>query len=253
MIFNSLFRCNRLSALLSYKQFSNLRLATHVIFDLDGTLLDSEHIYSNACQQIAYKFNRPFTTTLRSALIGLAQKEATPLILEKTGLKDDLTVKEFNELLNLVLSPMLTKSTMMPGALQLVKHLASHKIPMAICTSSSRSECRLKLENSELATLIPLVVTGDDPEIKNSKPAPDPYLVTMSRFKKKPNRPTDVLVFEDSLVGVQAAKSAGTRVTLVYDRRYAVPTANLDVDYIANSLEALDLASLGLPSYCSNL
>lgn len=227
--------------------------ATHVIFDLDGTLIDTEHIYGRACHEIASMFDRPYTDELGTALIGLSQREATPFLLEKSGLNGDLTVNGFNKLLGKIMSPLLNEVTLMPGAIELIRHLALHHIPMAICTSSIKKECVLKLKNlKEITELIPIVVTGDDPEISRGKPAPDPYLVTMRRFMQPPRCASDVVVFEDSLAGARAARTAGARVTMVYDERYIIPPKDIDVDYLVSSFRMLDLALLGLPPLLKN-
>jgi beta-phosphoglucomutase-like phosphatase (HAD superfamily) len=91
----------------------------------------------------------------------------------------------------------LANCKMMPGARALIEHLHKHKIPMAICTSSDSKEfpkkigdCKDLVEKVRLRDVIgednlkmfnfqmnPIVLAGDDPEVKKGKPAADPYLV----------------------------------------------------------------------------
>lgn len=75
------------------------------------------------------------------------------------GLKGIVTFGEYEEVYNKLLLEALPGAPLMPGALRLVRHLAKHHVPMAICTGSRFEEFRMKVKNhKELTELIPLHV-----------------------------------------------------------------------------------------------
>jgi len=112
-----------------------------------------------------------------------------------------------------------------------VKHLHENGIPMAIGTGSTRHKYFQKTSHLgdffEIGNYFSHVVTSDDPEVKRGKPAPDTFLVCANRFevdtngcgKGSPKDMSNVLVFEDSPVGVAAAISGGMQVVMIPDPR----------------------------------
>ncbi len=79
------------------------------------------------------------------------------------------------------------------GAEQLIKHLSSAGIPIAICTGSSAHtyDCKISKRRA-LFSLFSHTVCSDDPEVTHGKPAPDIYEVTARRFKNPPQSPANV-------------------------------------------------------------
>ncbi|VDM20231.1 unnamed protein product [Wuchereria bancrofti] len=195
---------------------------THVIFDLDGLLVDTEVIFSKVNQCLLSKYNKEFTSHLRGLVTGMPKKAAVTYILEHEKLSGKVDVDEYCRKYDEMAEEMLPKCSLMPGALKLIRHLKAHNIPMAICTGSTKKEFELKTQyHKELLDLISLrVLSGDDPAVKRGKPAPDPFLVTMARFEEKPEKAGNVLVFEDATNGVYAAIAAGMHVVMVPDLTY---------------------------------
>lgn len=95
------------------------------------------------------------------------------------------------------------------------------------------------------------MLIGDDLTIKKSKPAPDGFLATMNRFAQKPDKPSNVLVFEDSANGVQAAVAAGMHVIMVPYLNHTKPPEDFEdkITFVLNSLEEFRPESVGLPPY----
>ena len=130
----------------------------------------------------------------------------------------------------------------------MIKHLHANNIPMAVATSSKRREYDLKVTKyQELFELMSHIVCTDDPLVEKGKPAPDIYLAAAKRFPSPPNSSSNVLVFEDAVSGVQAAKAAGMVCVMVPDERMDPAKTKL-ADKVIKSLTELNLTEYGLPS-----
>lgn len=137
----------------------------------------------------------------------------------------------------------------MPGAEKLIKHLHSKQIPIALATSSARFTFEMKTKpHKEIFSLFdPIVIASDDPEISKGKPDPQPFLVAASRFKNPPKDMSNVIVFEDSINGVQAANAAGMKSIWVPDHR--VSKKSITAALILDSLEDFKPEDFGLPPF----
>ncbi|VDK64621.1 unnamed protein product [Onchocerca ochengi] len=226
---------------------------THVIFDLDGLLIDTEVVFSKVNQCLLSKYDKKFTPHLRGLVTGMPKKAAVTYILEHEKLSGKVDVDEYCKKYDEMAEEMLPKCSLMPGVMKLVRHLKTHRIPMAICTGATKKEFEIKTRHhKELLDLISLwVLSGDDPAIKRGKPAPDPFLVTMDRFKQKPEKAENVLVFEDATNGVCAAIAAGMNVVMVPDLTYMKIPEGLEnkINSVLKSLEDFKPESVGLPAY----
>lgn len=226
---------------------------THVIFDLDGLLIDTEPIYTKAISDTMAAFGKKFSLKLKAKTMGMKHDVAVEYMLKDAGLAGIVSVEEFSEFYDRRLGELLPNNSILPGAMRLVKHLAAHNVPLAICTGSNSFEYPLKVQNhKELLDLIPLrVLTGDDPAVKHGKPAPDGFLVTMSRFEQQPASPSNVLVFEDAPNGVLAAVAAGMQVIMVPDWSFSSPPESVHdkILLVLNSLEEFKPETVGLPPF----
>ena len=130
----------------------------------------------------------------------------------------------------------------------MIKHLHANNIPMAVATSSKRREYDLKVtKHQELFKLMSHIVCSDDPLVEKGKPAPDIYLAAAKQFPSPPKSSSNVLVFEDAVSGVQAAKAAGMVCVMVPDERMDPAKTKL-ADKVIKSLTELNLTEYGLPS-----
>lgn len=133
------------------------------------------------------------------------------------------------------------------GASELITHLHANNVPMAVATSSKRREYDLKVtQHQELFKLMSHIVCSDDPLVEKGKPAPDIYLAAAKRFSSPPLSTSDVVVLEDAVSGVQAAKAAGMVCVMVPDERMDPARTKL-ADKVIKSLTELDLSEFGLP------
>jgi HAD superfamily hydrolase (TIGR01509 family) len=99
-----------------------------------------------------------------------------------------------------------------PGAWEMIAAVDAQALPKALATSTHRPAARQRLVRTGLDRHFHVIVTGD--EVQRPKPAPDIYLTACERLGVPPR---DVLAFEDSEPGVQAAHAAGVTVIMVPD------------------------------------
>lgn len=189
------------------------------IFDLDGTLLDTESISSRSMEMVLRDYTDDYHISweLKKAILGLRGSDWTQIVIDNKGISGKLSPKDFfNEWENQFhsLSPSIQK---MKSALELVQHLKTKKVKLAIATSSSRVSMVKKLEyHQDLCELMDLIVCGDDNELRRGKPHPDIYILAANRLQVMPKH---CLVFEDALIGVQAGHAANMMVVACPDAR----------------------------------
>lgn len=187
---------------------------THVIFDMDGLLLDTETLYTEAISTVSSRYGKTYTWEVKVKSMGKTFSEAAATIIGELGLP--LTIDEYKKEIEEEYQKVFLKTELLPGVERLVTHLHANNIPIAVATSSNKFSYDLKTKNhQDLFKLFHHIVLGsNDPEIKQGKPAPDIFLVCCSRFNDSPS-PDKVLVFEDSPIGVEAAVSAGMQVVMI--------------------------------------
>jgi pseudouridine 5'-phosphatase len=215
---------------------------THIIYDNDGLLLDTEPFYTKAHQIVAARYGRIFDWSVKSKMIGLRAEDSANVLI--TSLQLPMSVPEYLEARKHLLAELFPQAEPLPGAVRLTMHLHRAGAPQAVATSSDRYNFDLKItKHKEWFRIFACVITGDDPEIRRGKPHPDIFLLTAERMQAPPSQ---CLVFEDSPAGIDAARAAGMYAI-------AVPDPNMDDSAYGNAhqiirhLNDVDLAGWGLP------
>ena len=182
-----------------------------VIFDMDGSLVDSMWVWKEI--DIAYlgKFHLTIPEDLQRQIEGMSFTETAVYFKERFSLP--CTVEEIKADWNQMAWEMYRTRVMpKPGAIDFLEHCKKQNIKIGIATSNSRPIVDMVLKEREIASYFSCIMTGC--EAKKGKPAPDVYLLTAEQLQVAPEK---CLVFEDIVSGILAGKAAGMEVCAVED------------------------------------
>jgi pseudouridine-5'-monophosphatase len=214
-----------------------------VIFDMDGLLLDTEIFYTEVTQLITRRFGKVFDWSVKSQMIGLPAQQSARYLVETLQLP--ITPEQYLEEREDLLAERFPNARAKPGARALVEHLHSNRIPQAVATSSTRALFELKTCRHDWFGYFDRIVTGDDPQVKQGKPAPDIFLTAAQRLGVEP---ACCLVFEDAPSGVRAALAAGMSIVAVPEPEMD-KTLYHDAHQVLESLRQFQPAHWQLPDF----
>lgn len=190
------------------------------IFDLDGVLLDTEPLYTQATQTVVARYGKRYDSEHKRFVMGRSPLEGAHWIVEHLALP--ISAEEYLSERAGPLEQLFRDCPCIPGAETLVSSLRSRGIKLALATSSERSLYEFKIRKHSWFDAFQYVVCGDDPRLSRAKPAPDIFLLASAGLNLAPHQ---CIVFEDSAAGVQAGAAAGMRVIA----RPQPPTTAADV------------------------
>lgn len=205
-----------------------------VLFDLDGSLVDSMWIWRDIDIEYLGKFGIPLPEKLQSDIEGMSFTETAIYFKERFQIPD--SVEQMKEDWNRMAWDKYTHHVpLKKGAREFVEYCHENGIKLGIATSNSRELVENVIRVHGLMDYFDSIVTGCD--VDRGKPAPDVYLEAAKRCGADPVK---CLVFEDIVPGIMAGKSAGMKVCAVedaYSRHQDVEKKRLSDYFITDYFE----------------
>ena len=185
-------------------------MAKAVIFDKDGVIVETSRLHFEKWKKTFTKYNKKLTREFHlKKMSGRSSRENIKTHLDSAISDEDLS-KILQEQIDFLISMYYKYVTVVPGVLNFLKKLKKANIPTALATSSRKESSNFVIDKLKIRFYFQSIINGDD--IVNSKPNPEIYLKSAKKLGVKP---IDCVVFEDSHLGVEAAKKAGMKVILV--------------------------------------
>lgn len=189
------------------------------IFDCDGILLDSETVWNRVQRELFARWGVPFTEEVEERLTGLSAADVAEQLARlsyEARQGDAADAAAYAEHHAQVTRDLLTTEheiissgvDLIEGAQKFLGFLSEH-MPVAVASNSTANILTLKMESYGYAPLVRTWVSSND--VPTGKPAPDMYLEAARRLGFEGH---EVLAFEDSPAGAQAARDAGTKVMI---------------------------------------
>lgn len=182
-----------------------------IIFDLDGTLVDSMWVWDEIDIEFLSKRGLRLPPTYQKEIEGMSFTETAIYTKELFQLPE--SVEELKTIWNqMALEKYAKKVPLKPGVEMFLNDCREKEISMGIATSNSKELVDVVVKAHSLGDYIQVIVTSC--EVAKGKPAPDVYLEAARRLCTSPEH---CLVFEDVPMGILAGKNAGMKVCAVKD------------------------------------
>ena len=209
-----------------------------VVFDLDGILIDSEHVWDEVRQQLADERGGRWNENASRDMMGMSSIEWSRYMHDVVGLTEE--PEEISaEVVRRLEDRYRRELPLIPGAEQAVESLAA-RWPLALASSSNRELIDLVLESSGLGRYFTASVSSE--EVARGKPEPDVFLEAARRLGVEP---THCAAVEDSENGILAAKAAGMRTIAIPNPHYPPhEDALVAADVVLASIEELTPAAV---------
>ena len=212
-----------------------------VIFDMDGSLVDSMWVWKDIDIEYLGRFGLDIPDDLQQEIEGMSFTETARYFRDRFGL--DRSVEQIRADWNeMAWDKYRSRVMLKPGAREFLDYCRSQGIKLGIATSNSREIVDMVMEARGVAEYFSCITTAC--EAKKGKPAPDVYLLTAQQLSVDPK---NCLVFEDIVFGIQAGKAAGMEVCAVDDAYSAYQEAekrSLADYYIKDFREIQEIASI---------
>lgn len=184
-----------------------------VIFDVDGTLLDTERIYMQAWKAAAAEQGYVMPDRVLQMTRAVNTKDAARIFEEEIG--NGFSYAKTRPIRVRIAEEIIARESpiLKPGVLELLAYLEEKGIRLAVASSTNTQTTREHLAASGIADRFEVIVGGD--QIVNGKPHPDIFLRAAELLGEAPE---NCMVVEDSPAGIRAGAAAGMKVILVPDQ-----------------------------------
>tara|TARA_Y100000815_G_scaffold239477_1_gene234414 strand:- start:847 stop:1509 length:663 start_codon:yes stop_codon:yes gene_type:complete len=212
------------------------------IFDLDGVIVDTAGFHYLAWHNLAKDLGFDFTEAQNEAFKGVSRVRSLELLLEIGGMtatdaEKEVWLKKKNEEYLSYIDNM-TADDILPGVKPILEYLQQKKVPMALGSASKNATPILKRVN--LFDIFNVIVDGN--AVKKAKPDPEVFLIGAEKLNIAPS---NAIVFEDSIAGIQAANIAGMisvgigEKDILHEAHYIFKDfTEIDTDFIDKLLNA---------------
>jgi HAD superfamily hydrolase (TIGR01509 family) len=208
-----------------------------VVFDMDGVLVDSEHVWDDVRESLARERGGAWHPGAQRDMMGMSSREWSRYMHDRVGLPE--SPEEINRL---VVERMLERYAGGPpwidGALEAVREL-SRRYVLGLASSSNRELIDAVLDAGEIGRLFRATVSSE--EVERGKPAPDVYLEASRRLGIDPG---SCVAVEDSHNGIRSAKAAGMVCIAIPNERYPPGAAVGEADLVLGSVAELGAATI---------
>ncbi|MCR4651415.1 MAG: HAD family phosphatase [Lachnospiraceae bacterium] len=206
-----------------------------VIFDLDGTLIDSMGIWRDIDIEFFRRYGMDLPVTYQKDIMGMSVIETAKYTKEKYGFTQspEEMIDEWNEM---AYEHYATMIDFKPGADAFLNKLKSMGLKIGIATSNSRYLFSAIYDKLGFERYIDAYVTGED--VVSGKPEPECYIKCANALEVEPS---ECLIFEDIIQGLTAGRKAGADTCAVYDEHSKEGWTDLvgQADYCIDSFEQL--------------
>ena len=204
-----------------------------VVFDLDGVLVDSEHVWDEVREQLVRERGGHWHEGAQADMMGMSSTEWSRYMHDVIGLSD--SPEEINdEVARRMQARYSDELPLLDGAVDAVRRLAAH-FKLGLASSSNRLLIDSVLSEAAIAELFKATVSSE--EVARGKPAPDVFLECARRLEVPPERCAAV---EDSENGIRSAHAAEMRVIAIPNRRYPPPDDGVALaDVVLDSVKEL--------------
>lgn len=182
-----------------------------VIFDLDGTVVDSMWMWEAIDIEYFARYNIPFESSYQTDIEGMSFHETAVYFKERFNFPDSIEQMkaDWN---SMAWDKYHNEVFPKPGVIDFLEKLKKKGIKRGIATSNSIELCMATLDTHALTGYFDEIHTAN--EVKHGKPSPDIYLLVADRLDVKPE---NCLVFEDLYQGICAGNNAGMRTCAIAD------------------------------------
>ena len=185
-----------------------------IVFDMDGTLIDSMSAHGIALRRTCEKYAYPFDAQYIHNLGGVPTRDIVKLLNEQHGLSHDLD--EVTETKRLAFLDLEDRPSIIDDTYQVMLTYQG-KLKMGVGTGSERNNAIKMLTDTGLLTRLETVVTASD--VTHGKPHGETFITVATNMGLQPN---ECVVFEDTEVGRQAAQNAGMDCIMVINGKIAL-------------------------------
>lgn len=183
-----------------------------VIFDMDGTLVDSMWIWPSIDDDYLKKYNLTKPEHFHEDMEGMSYVEVAEFFLRIFPDLDKTVDEVMDEWMDMVYDKYMTQVSLKAGVVEFIRGMRDHGKKIGIATSNARILVDDTLKKLEVMDLFDAIRTSS--EVGAGKPAPDVYLKVAGDLQVEPGR---CLVFEDVPMGILAGKNAGMTVCAIED------------------------------------